>query len=69
MAGEDSVVVGEGEYAALEVVNQRGVVAPGKVGAADAEMEQGIAGDDSLLLRYDEAHAPGAMSGDIATFY
>ena len=66
MAGEDVVVVGEGEYAALEVVYQRGVVAAGEVGASDAEVEEGVAGDDGLLARHDEAHAPRAVAGHIA---
>lgn len=66
VAGEDTVVVGECEHARLEFFYQRGVVATGEVGTANAEMEEGVTGEDSLVGRHHIAHAPRAMSGDIA---
>ena len=69
MAGEDAVVVGKGENAGLKLLYQRGIVAAREVGAADAEMEEGVAREDGLLAVQHEAHAPRAMTGDIAALY
>ena len=51
MTGEDTVVVRECEDAFLEFLYQRGVVSAREVGTSNAEMEQRITSEDSLLLR------------------
>ena len=69
MARKDDVVVGEGEDACLDLLDERGVVATRQVGATDTEMEQRVAGEDSLILGHHEAHTPRAMSWHIAALY
>lgn len=66
MAGEDGEVVGEGEDALFDFGGEEVVVAAGEVGAADAEVEECVAGDDRPRAGHDEAERARAVAGDVA---
>lgn len=65
MAGKDDGVVGKGEEFALDAVEQfgEGAIAWVDVGAADATLEKGVAGEDLLVGFAIETAAAGGVSG------
>ncbi len=63
VAGEDAGFVGEGEEAGVDGMEEGADVAAGEVGAADRVGEEGVSGEEELVLGKVEAEGAGRVSG------
>ena len=65
VAGEDAGGVGEGEEARVNGIEELPGVAAGEVGAADGAGEEGVSGEEEVVVREVEAEAAGCVAGSV----
>ena len=68
MAGIQARIIRQGQDLAADAVHQRGVIAAGQVGAANAAGKEHIANEGDLLGGAVEHHMAGGVAGDVAHF-
>lgn len=65
VAGEDAGDVGKGEEAVVDGAEELAGVAAGEVGAADGVGEEGVTGEEEVVLGEEEAEAAGGVAGSV----